>query len=100
MIAYLISRLVVLYGHTSLSVTSMKNEQVYYLALALVSSILSLVVGFICTLNFGKGLKPVLLGQVQRQPQAHELEDEYYIQRLNYNILPSPNRESQRFTLD
>lgn len=78
----------------------MKDEMVFYLSLGLVSSLLSLGVGFICTLNFGKGLKPILLGQIKRQPQAHELEDDYYIQRLNYNILPQPNRDSQRFTLD
>ncbi|USP72783.1 hypothetical protein yc1106_00057 [Curvularia clavata] len=99
-IAYAVSRLMVLYGHTILSRTLMKDEMVFYLSLALASSVFSLVVGFICMLNFGKGLKPILLGQIKRQPRAHELEDDYYIQRLNYNILSQPSRESQRFTLD
>jgi hypothetical protein len=72
-IAYLISRLLVLYGHTLLSKT---------------------------LINFKKGLRPILLGQVQRKPRAHELEDDYYVQRLNYNVVPLADRDSQRWALD
>jgi hypothetical protein len=50
--------------------------------------------------NFKKGLKPILLGQVQRKPRAHELEDDYYVQRLNYNVVPLADRDSQRWALD
>lgn len=99
-ITYMVSRIIVLYGNSLLARTMMKEEMVFYLALGIISCLLSLVVGLVCTLNFGKGLKPILLGQVQRQPRPHELEDDYYIQRLNYNLLPQPNRESKRFTLD
>lgn len=78
----------------------MKDEMTFFISLAVTSSIASIIIGSICIFNFGKGLKPILLGQIQRQPRAHELEDDYYIQRLNYNILPLPSRDSQRFTLD
>jgi hypothetical protein len=78
----------------------MKDEMVFYICIALVFSTSALVVGSICFFNFKKGLRPILLGQVQRKPRAHELEDDYYVQRLNYNVLPLADRESQRFALD
>lgn len=78
----------------------MKDEMVFYISIAIGFSISTLVVGFICFLNFNKGLKPILLGQVQRKPRPNELEDDYYIQRLNYNVLPLVDRDSQRFALD
>ncbi|CAG5159161.1 uncharacterized protein ALTATR162_LOCUS5444 [Alternaria atra] len=99
-ITYLITRLLVLYGHSLLAKTLMKDEMVFYICVALVFSTSALVVGSICFFNFKKGLRPILLGQVQRKPRAHELEDDYYVQRLNYNVLPLADRESQRFALD
>lgn len=99
-IAYLISRLLVLYGHTILSKTLMKDEMVFYSCVALGFSALALVVGTVCLFNFKKGLRPILLGQVQRKPRAHELEDDYYVQRLNYNVVPLADRDSQRWALD
>ncbi|KNG45990.1 glycoside hydrolase family 30 protein [Stemphylium lycopersici] len=99
-IAYLVTRLLVLYGKSKLSRTLMKDEMVFYISIAIGFSISTLVVGFICFLNFNKGLKPILLGQVQRKPRPNELEDDYYIQRLNYNVLPLVDRDSQRFALD
>ncbi|KAB2110250.1 hypothetical protein AG0111_0g1071 [Alternaria gaisen] len=99
-IAYLISRLLVLYGHTLLAKTLMKDEMVFYSCVALVFSTSALIVGTVCFFNFKKGLRPILLGQVQRKPRAHELEDDYYVQRLNYNVVPLADRDSQRWTLD
>ncbi|EMD92149.1 hypothetical protein COCC4DRAFT_131127 [Bipolaris maydis ATCC 48331] len=99
-IAYIISRLLVLYGHGQLSNTLMKDEMVFYICIAGALSLFSLVAGGVCMFNFKKGLKPILLGQIKRRPQAHELEDDYYIQRLNYNIVPTPDRDSQRFLVD
>jgi hypothetical protein len=78
----------------------MKDEMVFYICVGLVFSMSALVVGCICFFNFKKGLRPILLGQVQRKPRAHELEDDYYVQRLNYNVVPLADRDSQRFALD
>lgn len=78
----------------------MKDEMVFYICIGGALSLFSLVAGSVCMFNFKKGLKPILLGQIKRRPQAHELEDDYYIQRLNYNIVPTPDRDSQRFLVD
>jgi hypothetical protein len=73
---------------------------VFYNCIALFFSMSASIVGFVCFWNFKKGLKPILLGQVQRKPRVHELEDDYYVQRLNYNVVPLSDRDSQRFALD
>ncbi|KAG9193642.1 hypothetical protein G6011_03677 [Alternaria panax] len=99
-ITYLISRLLILYGDSLLANTLMKDEMVFYICVALVFSTSALIVGTVCFFNFKKGLRPILLGQVQRKPRAHELEDDYYVQRLNYNVVPLADRDSQRFALD
>ncbi|KAI4636368.1 hypothetical protein J4E83_001323 [Alternaria metachromatica] len=99
-IAYLISRLLVLYGHSFLADTLLKDEMVFYLCVGVVFSTSALLAGCVCFYNFKKGLRPILLGQVQRKPRAHELEDDYYVQRLNYNVVPLADRDSQRFALD
>jgi hypothetical protein len=78
----------------------MKDEMVFYMCVALVFSTSALIVGSICFFNFKKGLRPILLGQVQRKLRATELEDDYYVQRLNYNVVPLADRDSQRFVLD
>jgi hypothetical protein len=78
----------------------MKDEMIFYLCVALVFSASALIVGSICFFNFKKGLRPILLGQVQGKPRADELEDGYYVQRLNYNVVPLADRDSQRFALD
>ncbi|CAN9193031.1 unnamed protein product [Alternaria alternata] len=77
-----------------------QDEMVFYSCVALGFSALALVVGTVCLFNFKKGLRPILLGQVQRKPRAHELEDDYYVQRLNYNVVPLADRDSQRWALD
>ncbi|CAN9124869.1 unnamed protein product [Alternaria alternata] len=77
-----------------------QDEMVFYSCVALAFSALALVVGTVCLFNFKKGLRPILLGQVQRKPRAHELEDDYYVQRLNYNVVPLADRDSQRWALD
>jgi hypothetical protein len=99
-IVYLVSRLLVLYGRSILAKTSMKDEMVFYISIGIIFSFLSIVAGCICVWNFGRGLKPILLGQVQRQVRTSEIEDDYYIQRLNYNIVRNPDRDTQRFALD
>ncbi|EDU43971.1 conserved hypothetical protein [Pyrenophora tritici-repentis Pt-1C-BFP] len=99
-IAYLVSRLVVLYGNSQLANTWMKDQMVFYVCVGLGFSVITLVVGCICLWNFNKGLKPILLGQVQRKIRPNEVETDYYVQRLNYNIVPLADRDSQRFALD
>jgi len=73
---------------------------VFYLCVGVVFSTSALLAGCVCFYNFKEGLRPILLGQVQRKPRAHELEDDYYVQRLNYNVVPLADRDSQRFALD
>ncbi|KAK1910643.1 hypothetical protein P3342_008522 [Pyrenophora teres f. teres] len=99
-IAYLVSRLIVLYGDSLLAQTLMKDQMVFYTCVGLGFSALTLVVGSVCFWNFNKGLKPILLGQVQRKIPLNEVETDYYVQRLNYNIVPLVDRDSQRFALD
>ncbi|EOA84372.1 uncharacterized protein SETTUDRAFT_21723 [Exserohilum turcica Et28A] len=98
--AYIISRLIVLNGRSQLANTLMKNEMMFYLVVALAFDSASFVIGSICFANFRKGLRPFLLGQIQRQSRAEQMEDDYYIQRLNYNIVPLSDRDGPRLDLD
>ncbi|RMZ68171.1 UPF0658 Golgi apparatus membrane [Pyrenophora seminiperda CCB06] len=98
---YLITRLVVLYGPSLLATgVLMKDQMVFYACVGLGFSFLTLAVGTICFTNFNKGLGPLLLGQVQRKTRPNSVENDYYVQRFNYNIVPLAERDSQRFALD
>lgn len=99
-IAYLVSRIVVLYGDGLLSKTAMKDEMTLYACIALTFTVAALIAGSICFFQFNKGLKPIVLGQVKRTPQTDEWEEEYYFQRLNHNVVHLQDRESRRFALD
>ena len=97
---YLITRLVILYGPSRLANTLMKDQMVFYACVGLGFAVTTLMAGCVCFWNFNKGLKPLLLGQVQRKIRLNEVETDYYVQRLNYNIVPLADRDSQRFALD
>lgn len=73
---------------------------VFYIGVGIGLSTIALVAGSVCFWNFNKGLKPILLGQVQRKIRLNEVETNYYVHRLNYNIVPPADRDSQRFALD
>ncbi|KAH7138383.1 hypothetical protein B0J11DRAFT_587651 [Dendryphion nanum] len=99
-IAYLVSRIMVLYGNSLLSRTAMKWEMSFYASVALCFSVAATIAGSVCFFSFNKGLKPILLGQVQRKPRVSEWENDYYFQRLNHSVFPLSERESRRFELD
>ncbi|KAJ5462138.1 hypothetical protein N7530_010343 [Penicillium desertorum] len=62
-IAYLISRIVVLFGNSHLAQTSTKNMTVLFAIASLILTFLSLACGIRCFVNFGYGLKPILAGK-------------------------------------
>lgn len=97
--AYLVSRLVVLYGKSLRARTLLKNEIVFFAGVALMFSVSASVAGSICLTNFYKGLKPILLGQVQSKRRIDDFENEYRFQRLNHNVVGTPE-DARRFALD
>ncbi|OQE13568.1 hypothetical protein PENFLA_c046G09756 [Penicillium flavigenum] len=62
-IAYLISRIVVLFGNSHLAQTPTKNMTVLFAIASLILTFLSLACGIRCFMNFGYGLKPILAGK-------------------------------------
>lgn len=89
----------VLYGDSPLANTLLKDEMVFLACVALVLSAIALVTAAICLVNFRKGLKPILLGQVKRQRPVDEFENDYQFQRLNHNVVAVPDR-ARRFDID
>lgn len=63
MIAYLLSRIIVLCGHSLLARTPTKNMMLLFASASLILTVLSLACGIRCFLNFGRGLKPILAGK-------------------------------------
>ncbi|KAJ5430443.1 hypothetical protein N7491_007459 [Penicillium cf. griseofulvum] len=62
-IAYLLSRIVVLLGNSPLSRTPTINMTLLFAFASLVFTFLSLACGIKCFMNFGYGLKPILAGK-------------------------------------
>ncbi|KAJ4294407.1 hypothetical protein N0V90_008097 [Kalmusia sp. IMI 367209] len=98
-IAYLVSRILVLHGTSMLANTLMKDEMVFFASVAVGFSAIAFLTGSLCFFNFGKGLKPIVLGQVQRKRRTDEFENDYHFQRLNHNVVTTPT-EIRRFELD
>ncbi|OJD29894.1 uncharacterized protein BKCO1_7000044 [Diplodia corticola] len=108
-VAWLLSRMAVLVcGGAEAEVPVMRNEQLLFVVAAVVFLLAATAAAVRCLLNFGKGLKPILLGQARRKlgPTAgagagagaagaagpsssingsNRVEsEEYYFQRLNH----------------
>ncbi|UPK95536.1 hypothetical protein LCI18_006471 [Fusarium solani-melongenae] len=99
LVGYLVSRLTILFGKGRRSKTLMKEEMVLFAAMGLFLSIVSAIAAAICTANFDKGLKPLLLGQEQRNlapPQEFELTRPRPIS----GVFSRPERMSRRFDID
>ena len=96
---YLVSRIIVLNGRSMLANTLLKDEMVFIAGVALGFSAIAFTAGSICFFNFKKGLKPLVLGQVQRKRPNNDFENDYHFQRLNHNVVVAPE-QAQRFALD
>jgi len=99
-ITWLVTRLLVLYGDSVLARTLMKDEMTLLASVALGFSSIAIVVGAICLFNFGKGLKPLLLGQLEDKNRTSAFDQDYQFQLLNHNVMAAPNLEPRRFDLD
>lgn len=99
LIVYLVSRIIVLNGSSQLANTLLKDEMIFLASVALAFSTIALAFGSACLANFQKGLKPIVLGQVQRKQRNNDFENDYNFQRLNHNVVAVPE-ESRRFMLD
>lgn len=71
MIAYIISRIVVLFGDGFLAATPTKDMTLLFAFASLFLTILSVLFGIRCFMNFGHGLKPILAGK------AHSVRTTY-----------------------
>lgn len=80
--------------------TDLKEQMVFYAIAALVFSTAALGGGCACFMNFGKGLRPVLLGQVQRIEPTTEPSDTQYFHNLDDGGMSGSQRGSRRFLLD
>ncbi|OAL46339.1 hypothetical protein IQ07DRAFT_146909 [Pyrenochaeta sp. DS3sAY3a] len=98
--AYFINRLVVLHGTSIRANTDLKEQMVFYAVAALVFSTAAFGVGCACFMNFGKGLRPVLLSQVQRIEPTTEPSDTQYFHNLDDGGMLGSERGSRRFLLD
>ncbi|KAK7190950.1 hypothetical protein DPSP01_009157 [Paraphaeosphaeria sporulosa] len=98
-IVYLVSRIVVLNSRSRLANTLLKDEMVFMAVVALGFSAIAFTAGSICVTNFRKGLKPLVLGQVQRKRPNNDFENDYQFQRLNHNVVAAPE-QARRFALD
>jgi hypothetical protein len=94
-----VSRILVLNGDSLLANTPLKDEMLFFDGVALGFSAIAFTTGSICFFNFGKGLKPLVLGQVQRKRPNNAFENDYQFQRLNHNVVVEPE-QARRFALD
>ncbi|KAF4980282.1 hypothetical protein FDECE_17911 [Fusarium decemcellulare] len=97
-VAYLISRLVLLLGDGVVSRSWMKGEMILLAVFGLTFNAVSSIAAVVCALNFDKGLKPLLQGQAANQPAAYEAEMSD-LQNPSIPIAP-PERVSRRFNID
>lgn len=89
MIAYLLSRIVVLLGHGLLANTPTKNMMLLFAFASLILSVLSLLCGIRCFMNFGHGLRPILEGK------THFVRDTYDFHTISGHT-PIPDVLSHR----
>lgn len=77
----------------------MKGQMLLFASVGLALAAVTFLVAVVCFSNFNKGLKPILLGQIQPNPPVNQSEDTYFLQRLHHPI-PPHDRASRRFDLD
>ena len=63
MVAYLLSRIIILYGNGFRALTAGKDMILLFAITALVLLVLTLVCSIRCFVNFGHGLKPIITGK-------------------------------------
>lgn len=63
MVAYLLSQIIILYGHGFRALTAGKDMMLFFAITALVLLVLTLVCSIRCFMNFGHGLKPIIAGK-------------------------------------
>lgn len=63
MVAYLLSRIIILCGHGFRALTAGKDMMLFFAITALVLLVLTLVCSIRCFMNFGHGLKPIIAGK-------------------------------------
>lgn len=88
-----------LIGTSQLAKTLLKDEMLFLAGVGLAFSAVSFVASLVCFANFKKGLKPLVMGQVQRQEVNDEFETDYQFQRLNHNVFLVPE-QARRFDID
>ncbi|CAG8359108.1 unnamed protein product [Penicillium salamii] len=89
LIAYLLSRIVVLYGDSIFGRTPTKNMMLLFAFASLILTVLSLASGIRCFMNFGYGLKPILAGKV------HSVRASYDFHTISRHT-PMPDNISNR----
>jgi hypothetical protein len=72
MAAYLLSRIIILYGDGRRANTSGKDMMLLFAITALVLLVLTLVCSVRCFMNFGHGLKPIIAGKGERVRESYE----------------------------
>lgn len=79
--------------------TLMKEEMVLFAAMGLFLSVVSAIAAAICTSDFHKGLKPLLLGQ---EPRNLAPLEEYELTRPRpiSGVFSRPERMSRRFDIE
>lgn len=90
----------VLYGNSLLAKTLMKDEMTLLAGVGLAFSTIAILLGVMCFFNFGKGLKPILLGQVEDKRRTNPFDQDYQFQLLNHNVVSTPHLETRRFDID
>lgn len=90
----------ILYGDSLLAATLMKDEMTLLASVALAFSSIATAVGAVCFFNFRRGLKPLLLGQLEDKNRTTPFDQDYQFQLLNHNVVAAPSLEQRRFDLD
>ncbi|CAG8147857.1 unnamed protein product [Penicillium olsonii] len=71
MIAYLLSRIIILYGHGFRALTAGKDMMLLFAIMGLVLLVLTFICSIRCYLNFGHGLKAIITGKSETIRDSH-----------------------------
>ena len=71
MIAYLLSRIIILYGHGFRALTAGKDMMLLFAITGLVLLVLTFICSIRCYLNFGHGLKAIITGKSETIRDSH-----------------------------
>ncbi|CAG8030853.1 unnamed protein product [Penicillium salamii] len=72
MVAYLLSRIIILYGDGFRALTAGKDMMLFFAITALVLLVLTLICSIRCFMNFGHGLKPIITGKDEILRDSHD----------------------------